>query len=106
LREKCRLRVFENRVLRKIFVPKRNVAKWRELHNVRLNFCTFHPKFVWMIKLRRVTCVKILTRGGKSGVYRVLVGNVRERQHLEGLGVDRIILRWLFRKCDVGAWDG
>jgi hypothetical protein len=34
-------------------------------------------------------------------------GNVRERDHLEDAGVDgRIILRWIFRKCDVGAWTG
>ena len=32
-------------------------------------------------------------------------GNVTERDHLEGPGIDeRIILRLIFRKCDVGAW--
>ena len=32
-------------------------------------------------------------------------GNLRERDHLEGSGVDgRIILRWILRKWDVGAW--
>ena len=34
-------------------------------------------------------------------------GNVREREHLEDPGVDgRIILRWIFRKWDVGLWNG
>jgi len=34
-------------------------------------------------------------------------GNLRERDHLEGPGVDvRIILRWIIRKWDVGAWTG
>jgi len=34
-------------------------------------------------------------------------GNLRERDHLGDPGVDgRIILRWLFRKWDVGAWPG
>jgi len=35
------------------------------------------------------------------------VGNLRERYHLEDPGVDmRIILRWMFRNWDVGAWTG
>jgi len=41
----------------------------------------------------------------RRGVYRVLVGNLKERDHLEDSGVDgRIILRWIFRKWDVGVW--
>jgi hypothetical protein len=41
--------------------------------------------------------------GEGRGVYRVFVGNLRERDHLGDLGLDgRIILRWIFRKCDVG----
>jgi len=39
LREECRLRVFENRVLRRIFVPKmaKVTREWRKLHNEELN---------------------------------------------------------------------
>jgi hypothetical protein len=39
LREECRLRVTENRVLRRIFGPKRNevTEEWRKLHNEELN---------------------------------------------------------------------
>jgi hypothetical protein len=38
---------------------------------------------------------------------RFLWGNMRERDHLEDPGVDgKIILRWIFRKWDVGAWTG
>ena len=45
--------------------------------------------------------------GERRGVYRVLVGNLRERDHLEDPGADgRIILRWIFRKLDVGVWTG
>ena len=34
-------------------------------------------------------------------------GNLRARDHLGDPGVDgRIILRWIFRKCDVGVWTG
>jgi len=37
--------------------------------------------------------------------YRVMMGNLRERDHLEDSGVDgRIILRWFFRKWDIGLW--
>jgi hypothetical protein len=37
--------------------------------------------------------------GERRGVYRVWVGDLKERDHLEGSGVDgRIILRWIFRK--------
>jgi hypothetical protein len=34
-------------------------------------------------------------------------GQLRERDHLEDPGVDgRIVVRWIFRKCDVGTWAG
>ena len=33
-------------------------------------------------------------------------GNLRERDHLEVPGVDKLILRWIFRKWDVGVWTG
>jgi hypothetical protein len=45
--------------------------------------------------------------GDSRGVYRVLVGDLRERDDLGDPGVDgRIILRWIFRKWDVGVWTG
>jgi hypothetical protein len=41
--------------------------------------------------------------GERRGVYKVLVGKLRERDHLRDPGIDgRIILRWIFRKWDVG----
>jgi hypothetical protein len=41
--------------------------------------------------------------GERRGVYRVWWGNLRERDHREDAGVDgKIILRWIFRKWDVG----
>jgi hypothetical protein len=45
--------------------------------------------------------------GESRGVHRVLVGKPEGKNHLEDPGLDgRIILRWIFRKCNVGAWTG
>jgi hypothetical protein len=45
--------------------------------------------------------------GEGRGVYRVLVGNLRERDFWGDPGGDgRIILRWIFRKWNVGVWTG
>jgi hypothetical protein len=42
-----------------------------------------------------------------EGVYKVLVGKLRERDHWGDPGVEgRIILRWIFRKWDLGVWTG
>ena len=43
----------------------------------------------------------------RRGVYRLLVGNLRERDHLGDPSIDgRIILRWISRKWDVVQWTG
>jgi hypothetical protein len=48
-----------------------------------------------------------ITYGERIGVFRILVGNLKEGDHLEDTSVDdRIILRWIFRKWDVGTWTG
>jgi hypothetical protein len=54
LREKCRLRVFENRVLRRIFGPKRDevIGEWKKVHNEELNDLYSLPNLVQMIKSR------------------------------------------------------
>jgi hypothetical protein len=54
LREECRLRVFENKVLRRIFGSKRDevTGEWRRLHNKELYALYLSPNFIRMIKSR------------------------------------------------------
>jgi hypothetical protein len=56
LREKRRLRVYENRVLRGIFGPKRDevTEEWRKLHNEDFNYLYCSPIFVRVIKSREL----------------------------------------------------
>ena len=55
LRKECRLRVFENRVLRRIFGPKRNeTGEWRRLHNEVLHSLFRSPNLARVIKSRRL----------------------------------------------------
>jgi hypothetical protein len=54
LREERRLRVFENRVLRKVFGPKRDevTGEWRKLHSEELNDLYSLPNIVRVVKSR------------------------------------------------------
>jgi hypothetical protein len=55
LREEHRLRVFEDRLLRKIFGPKRDEdGSWRKLHNDELHSLDYSPNIVRVIKSRRL----------------------------------------------------
>ena len=77
LREEHRLRVFENRVLRRIFGPKRDgvTGEWRKLHNEELNSLYCSPNIVRVIKSRRMRWAGHVARMGEGrGVYKVLVG--------------------------------
>ena len=55
LREECRLRVFENRILRRIFEPKGNEnGKWRRFHNEELYILYSLPNIVRVIKSKKI----------------------------------------------------
>ena len=56
LREEHRVRVFENKVLRRIFQPKRDkvTREWRKLHNEAINDLNASPNIIRVIKSRRM----------------------------------------------------
>jgi hypothetical protein len=86
-----RLRVFENRVLRKIFGPKREEdGSWRKLHNDELHSPYSSPNIVRVIKSGRLRWAGHVARMGEGrGVYRVLVGRPECKRPL-----GRPRLRW------------
>jgi len=95
---------------RRIFGPWREevMGEWRRLHTEELNDLYCSRNILRVIKSRRVKWAGHVARmGEKRGVYRVLVGNRRERDHWGDLGVDGwIILGWISRRWDVGILSG
>jgi hypothetical protein len=82
-REEHRLRVFENRVLRKIFEPKREEDGSRKLHNDELHSLYSSPNVVRVIKSMRLRWAGHVARMGEGrGVYRVLVGRLEGKRPL------------------------
>jgi hypothetical protein len=87
LREEHRLGVFENRVLRRIFGPKRDevTGEWRKLHNKELHDLYSSPSTVIrIIKSRRMRWAGHVARmGEKKNAYRLLVGKPERKRPLE-----------------------
>jgi hypothetical protein len=85
LREERRLKVFENRVLRRVFGPKRDevTGEWRKLHNEELSDLYSLPNIVRVAKSRRMRWVGNVARIGEDrGVHRVLVGKPEGKRPL------------------------
>jgi PAS domain-containing protein len=110
LREKRRLRVFENRVLRRIFGPKRDevTGEWRRLHKKQLYALYSSPDFIWVIKSRGLRWTgHVAWMGTRRSAYRILVGNPEGRRLLgrprriweDNIKVDLRDVGW-------GAWTG
>jgi hypothetical protein len=93
VREEHKLRVFENRVLRRIFGPKRDgvMGGWRKLHNEELHNLYSLPSIIRIIKSRRMRWEGHVARmGEKRNVCRLLVGKPEGKRPL-----GRLRRRWI-----------
>jgi PAS domain-containing protein len=99
LREEHRVRVFVNKVLRRIFGPKRDelTVGLRKLHNEELRDLYFSPSIIRIIKSRRIRWAEHVARmGEKRNAYRSLVIKPEENHHEDQDVSWLIILRWIF----------
>ena len=97
MREERRLRIFENRVLRRIYGHKRDevTREWRKLYNEELNGLYSSHNIVRVIKSRRMRWARHIVRMGRGEAIQVFGGKSSgERDHFEEPDADgRIILR-------------
>jgi hypothetical protein len=99
--------VFENRVLRRIFGPKRDevTGEWTKLHNEELHNLYSSPDIIRQVKSRRMRWTGHVARlGEERKLYKVLVGKPEERDHLEDQGVGvKTGSEWILGRL---AWGG
>ena len=97
LREESRLRVFEKRVLRRIFGPTRDVnGVWRRLHNEELHSLYRSPNIARVIKSRRLRWAEHVAR--MEECFQNFNINLQERDLWGGLGVDGRTLEWTLKR--------
>jgi hypothetical protein len=105
VREEHKLRVFENRVLRRIFGPKRDgvTRGWRKLHNEELHNLYSSSSKIRIIKSRRMWWAGLAARMvEKRKVYRLLVGKLEgkrplgrpKRMWVENITMDDVEIEW------------
>jgi hypothetical protein len=102
LREEHRLRIFENRMLRWIFRPKREEdGSWRKLHNDELHDLYSSRHIVRVIKSRRMRWDGHVARMGERKGKGFCLGSPKVRDHWEVIGVcGRITLSWALGRCE------
>jgi hypothetical protein len=98
--------VFENRVLRRIFGPKRDEVTrgWRKLHNKEIHNLFPSPSTIRMIKSKKMRWQGHVARLEKRNAYKILVGNPEDKRPL-----GRLRHRWVDNiKMDLReiGWDG
>ena len=84
LRVERRLKVFKNRILRRIFGPKRDeeTGDWRKLHNEYLTDFYSSPNIVRVRKSRMRWAVHVAHMGERRSLYRILVGKPEGKRPL------------------------
>jgi hypothetical protein len=95
--------VFENRVLGRIFGPKRDEVPggWRKLHNEELHNLYSSPSIIIVIKSRRMRWARHVARmGEKRNAYRILVGKPDEKRPL-----GRPRRRWVDNISSLKCWE-
>jgi hypothetical protein len=106
LREEHKLRVFENRVLRRLFGPKRDevTGEWRKLLNEELHNLYSSPDIIRQVKSGRMRCHAWERR---EKCTRFWWESPKERDHLEDQGVGgRMGSEWILGRLAWGVWIG
>jgi hypothetical protein len=109
LREEHRLRVFENRVLRRIFGLKRNevTGEWRKLHNEELHNLYSSPDIIRQVKLRQMRWAGHVARMGEERkVYKVLAGKPEGKRPLGRPRQRWMGSEWILGSLAGGVWIG
>jgi hypothetical protein len=104
------MRMFENRVLRRIFGSRRNGRQENRENYIMRSLMIFYSSLniFRVMETKRMRWVGHVARMGRGEACTGFCwGNMKERAHLGDPGVDRrIIVRWIFRMWDVGVWTG